>query len=351
MKQLACEMCGSTDLIKQDGVFVCQSCGMKYSVEDAKKMIVEGTVDVQGTVKIDKSEELKDLYTLARRARKNGDHENAWKYYKQIVVNDSSSWEATFYSIYLQSKNCTISEIGYVASKIANSIGTVFELIKQHVTDSNEQKEVISEVLTNLMTTASDLFTVYVKYYTGIDATVRHNFIESCANNCFPCAQIYYMTGYKLLTIFGDIYQEFAIDFLESGITHHSLLLKQNIVTDDLGLIKKANETIKKYDPDRCVEEPTINNTQSGCYIATAVYGSYDCPQVWILRRYRDDTLAETWYGRAFIKTYYAISPTLVKWFGHTEWFKNVWKGKLDRMVANLQANGVESTPYEDKEW
>lgn len=89
----------------------------------------------------------------------------------------------------------------------------------------------------------------------------------------------------------------------------------------------------------------------SGCYIATAVYGSYACPEVWILRRFRDYTLAETWYGRAFIRTYYAIAPTLVKWFGHTEWFKKMWKGKLDRMVANLNAEGVEDTPYEDRNW
>ncbi len=88
-----------------------------------------------------------------------------------------------------------------------------------------------------------------------------------------------------------------------------------------------------------------------GCYVATAVYGSYDCPQVWTLRRYRDYKLAETWYGRAFIRTYYAISPTLVKWFGHTEWFKKMWKGKLDRMVACLNAEGIKDTPYEDRNW
>lgn len=99
----------------------------------------------------------------------------------------------------------------------------------------------------------------------------------------------------------------------------------------------------------------TIQGSQiskiQGCYVATAVYGSYNCPQVWTLRRFRDYTLAETWYGRAFIRTYYAISPTLVKWFGHTEWFKKMWKGRLDRMVANLNAEGVEDTPYEDKVW
>lgn len=87
------------------------------------------------------------------------------------------------------------------------------------------------------------------------------------------------------------------------------------------------------------------------CYVATAVYGSYNCPEVWTLRRFRDDTLAETWYGRAFVHTYYAISPTLVKWFGDTQWFKKMWRGTLDRMVNKLQTKGFESTPYEDKEW
>lgn len=117
---------------------------------------------------------------------------------------------------------------------------------------------------------------------------------------------------------------------------------------------------IRKYEPDYQIPERPkseesassgSNASNGGCYVATAVYGSYDCPQVWTLRRYRDYTLAETWYGRAFIHTYYAISPTLVKWFGHTEWFKKMWKGKLDRMVANLKADGVEDTPYEDKVW
>lgn len=87
------------------------------------------------------------------------------------------------------------------------------------------------------------------------------------------------------------------------------------------------------------------------CYVATAVYGSYDCPQVWTLRRYRDNELAKTWFGRAFIHTYYAISPTIIRYFGDTKWFKNMWRVKLDRMVKDLQARGFEDTPYNDREW
>ncbi len=41
MKQLTCEMCGSTDLMKQDGVFICQTCGCKYSVEEQRKCLLK----------------------------------------------------------------------------------------------------------------------------------------------------------------------------------------------------------------------------------------------------------------------------------------------------------------------
>ena len=88
-----------------------------------------------------------------------------------------------------------------------------------------------------------------------------------------------------------------------------------------------------------------------GCYVATAVYGSYDCPEVWTLRRFRDKVLAKTWYGRLFIHLYYAVSPTAVKLFGDCEWFQSFFRDRLDKMVSGLQADGFESTPYEDKAW
>ena len=72
---------------------------------------------------------------------------------------------------------------------------------------------------------------------------------------------------------------------------------------------------------------------------------------MWTLRRFRDDTLAETWYGRVFVRLYYAVSPTLVRWFGDTNWFWKLWHRPLDRLVSKLQARGVESTPYEDNIW
>ena len=120
----------------------------------------------------------------------------------------------------------------------------------------------------------------------------------------------------------------------------YSRLSAQGISPD----LQKISQTVNQSDSDK-----QHTKTSKGCYIATCVYGSYDCPQVWTLRRYRDNILAKSWYGRLFIKIYYALSPSVVKIFGETEWFKRIWKRRLDKKLIKLRARGIESTKYEDK--
>ena len=55
------------------------------------------------------------------------------------------------------------------------------------------------------------------------------------------------------------------------------------------------------------------NESSSGCYIATMAYGSYEHPQVFILRQFRDETLDKSTFGKWFIKVYYHYSPLLVE--------------------------------------
>ena len=90
-------------------------------------------------------------------------------------------------------------------------------------------------------------------------------------------------------------------------------------------------------------------STNGGCYIATCIYGSYDCPEVWTLRRFRDQNLDTRWYGRLFIQAYYAISPSLVRLFGRNHWFQSFWRHNLDIFVGKLRDRGYENTPYQDK--
>ena len=91
-------MCGGTELIKQDGAFVCQNCGMKYSVEEAKKMMIEGTVDVQGTVKVDNTAFVERYLQNAHRALMKEDWEEVEKYYNLVEQNAPDNMEAVFFS-------------------------------------------------------------------------------------------------------------------------------------------------------------------------------------------------------------------------------------------------------------
>ena len=88
--------------------------------------------------------------------------------------------------------------------------------------------------------------------------------------------------------------------------------------------------------------------TSKGCYIASAIYGSYDCPQVWVLRRFRDDVLARTAVGRSFIRTYYSLSPHIVKMCGSTMCFNWLGRRIIDALVGILKYRGFSDTPYAD---
>ena len=96
-------------------------------------------------------------------------------------------------------------------------------------------------------------------------------------------------------------------------------------------------------------EEEFSTKRKEGCYIATCVYGSYDCPEVWTLRRYRDEILRKTALGRLFVKIYYAISPKMVKLFGKTSIFKKAFKGYLNKKISRLHNLGISSEKYNDK--
>ncbi|MFB8229429.1 CFI-box-CTERM domain-containing protein [Cellulosimicrobium sp. NPDC055967] len=86
----------------------------------------------------------------------------------------------------------------------------------------------------------------------------------------------------------------------------------------------------------------------SGCYVATAVYGTYDCEPLWTLRRYRDERLALTMSGRAFIRIYYALSPTFVRTLARFRGVQVPIRAVLDRWVVRLQDRGFEGRPYAD---
>lgn len=109
MKKLTCEMCGSTDLLKDGGVFVCQSCGCKYTVEEAKKMMVEGTVQVEGTVKIDNSDKVETYRKMATNAYDSGNTSEAYQYFLKVLEIEPTDYLSVFYKGMCQGWETTLA--------------------------------------------------------------------------------------------------------------------------------------------------------------------------------------------------------------------------------------------------
>jgi len=318
-------------------------------------MMVEGTVDVKGTVKVDTSDELKNLYEIARRAKDSDNSENAAKYYDMILVKDPGSWEAYFYSVYYAAKACDFDNTRKAADSIKNCIDSLLKLLIDGTSQDTERHDAVKEITEKTIEIAQSFFRTTQKHYSAeieledaLKPIEREIFVQEYTGNVISAKGIIRELGDKLEELFDGQYYEQSVECWKRCVAFLNEILpflsnKKTYLEE----IKYYEQAIKQYDSS--YQLPEINLSDGACYVATAVYGSYDCPEVWTLRRFRDNTLDATWYGRTFIKTYYAISPTLVDWFGDTEWFKKMWRNPLDKMVASLQKKGVESTPYQDK--
>lgn len=226
MKRLTCEMCGGTDLIKQDGVFVCQNCGMKYSVEDAKKMMIEGTVDVKGTVQVDTSGELENLYQIARRAKDDNNGENAAKYYDMILLKDPTSWEASFYVVYFKALECKIAQIRSAAISVSNCEKNVLMLIRDNVPE-DEQADAVKEVMLRSLLIANMLANGAKSHYDEISPDIKNDYIQEYVNNVCAARDIMYTCGTQIDSIFQENTEigKLAADAWKSGIEIHTRVL------------------------------------------------------------------------------------------------------------------------------
>ena len=180
MKQLTCEMCGSTDLMKDGGVFVCQSCGCKYSVEEAKKMMVEGTVDVQGTVKVDNTEFVQKYLDNARRAKEKEDWGETEKYYNMVEQNDPSNIEAIFYSSYGKAKSTLIEADFYKREAAFKVLQNCVSIIDDNykIEDEEENKIALEQISTDILLMACSQY-VYTQRKNGYGMVVSSDKMET----------------------------------------------------------------------------------------------------------------------------------------------------------------------------
>jgi hypothetical protein len=101
-----------------------------------------------------------------------------------------------------------------------------------------------------------------------------------------------------------------------------------------------ADNKICKEHIDRVKEEVDwgkLSGKKEGCFIATVVYGGYDCSEVLYLRRVRDEILYRSIGGRLFIKFYYSWSPFVARLISGNDPILRFIKGYIDYLIMFLK--------------
>ncbi len=84
------------------------------------------------------------------------------------------------------------------------------------------------------------------------------------------------------------------------------------------------------------LRELQSEDKKSGCFIATAVYGKDDAPEVEALRHFRDNILLGSRAGRGFVSLYYRVSPPMADIIRGSGLAKNLVRTILLRPVLWL---------------
>lgn len=154
MVKMVCEMCNASDFVKEEGLFVCQYCGVKYTHEEAKRMIIEGTV------KVDRTEEKETSLANARRAMKMEDWASADKFYGMVLERDAENYEAIFYHAYAKVKLALVTPELFQRKAAFKVLHNAIKILVEIFTAEKEKeyREVLTQIGKDIMAMANSDF-------------------------------------------------------------------------------------------------------------------------------------------------------------------------------------------------
>lgn len=352
MNKYVCKKCGNGFLKKNGSVYECEKCHAIFQATEVEIL----------TAPFSSYTQLDTIYYQAEQAMAEKDFKAALCFFQEAKNIDSDGWKATFNISYCKCmilNTDSLEKIVKKADKLGDTSGYILRKIQAESLSENELYNTLAQIKSKLLLAMENLgLEVFANMQKEPSTYLMNNGGTDDYNRVF--SHIYcigYGWGNDIINIFSEIAHDISVELWEFTVTrqnnfeidfHNYLSIEEKRYNRDT--VNTYVSAIKSYRPDYKLKYSS-KKSSGGCYVATCVYGSYDCPQVWVLRRYRDTALATTWYGRLFIRLYYFASPKVVHIFGNSVWFKAICKRRLDIMVSHLQAEGFEDSPYQDIRW
>lgn len=144
MKKLVCELCGSNDIVKQDGFFVCECCGTKYSLEEAKKIMV----DISGSsINIANQAQFNNLVKLANAALDSNNFAEAEKQANLALAINATDYDT--YLIKARAIDCQTNGEKSRLLEVFNCYLTAYEVLEEEKKEERK-KELFTEIVNSL---------------------------------------------------------------------------------------------------------------------------------------------------------------------------------------------------------
>jgi hypothetical protein len=122
----------------------------------------------------------------------------------------------------------------------------------------------------------------------------------------------------------------------KTGTTNNGKVYELRLLFDDDNPNVVAGFSGMIIDPK--IANSYTSKPKSGCFVATACYGNYEAPEVLVLRRFRDNVLLNSGFGKFLVRCYYYLSPSFASLIEKSEILKSlIRKYFLNIIVTKIE--------------
>jgi hypothetical protein len=124
-----------------------------------------------------------------------------------------------------------------------------------------------------------------------------------------------------------------VISGLEAGVTYYFAAVAYDSSGNESGFSNEISYVV----PTGASADTSSSGSGSGCFIATAAFGSYRAPEVILLQKFRDRILLTNAPGRLFVEYYYRLSPSLANFISHYDSLRSATRLALKPLIFSIQ--------------